>query len=163
MHFYVRGLAEHCWIVGRFLCEISTTIPIAMGGRDVTHTQLRVTPTFHLDVQKMLLRLRDGISRPIFHHFSEGNRSRVMKEKSSPPTQEATASSSSSTFPLLPRLPACDAHIKVGLVRILRAPIVRVQKLSPVNHWGDRESRTARSAAPASRLPVRKIRPGGKG
>ena len=129
--FYVHSLGVCFWIGGHFLFLIwSTTLPVAVGGWKVklADPQLGVTPTFHLDVQKTFL-LRFVISHPIFHHFSEGGG--VMENESSAPAREPTATASSPTSSLLPCSPAGDPHVDVRLVRILRAPIVRVQELQP--------------------------------
>lgn len=130
MEFNIHGLSVHCWITGHFLFKISTTVPITVGGQNVklTDPQLRVAPTFHLDIQRMLL-LCYRISHPIFHHFSEGGR--VMKDKSPAPAQEPAASSSAFS---LPCSPAGNTHVVVWLIRILWAPIVWVQKLQSWAH-----------------------------
>lgn len=131
--FYVHSLGMCCWIGGHFFFLISTTLPVTVGGWKVklTDPQLSIAPAFHLDIQKTFL-LRFVISHPIFHHFSEGGR--VMENESPAPAWEPTAAASSSTSSLLPRSPAGDPHVDVWLVRILRAPIVRVQELQPWAH-----------------------------
>lgn len=123
----VHGQGVHCRIIGHFCCDVSTTVLVAVGGQsvNVTDPQLRVTPTFHLDIQDMLL-LWYRISHPISHHFSESSSSRVMKDQSPAPPQKPTSSTSS--LSLLPGSPG-DTNVAVWVIRIFRAPIVRVQKL----------------------------------